>query len=222
MPHPSGGGGVRQRSRVAALVKPGQGGYAGAMDGFNDRSSAAVLLATRRSGKARDLVAPGPDAAALRDILGAAMRVPDHGKLTPWRFVTVAAARRAALSDAMVAILASERPDAGPQDVAATRAFALQAPALVVVLARPNTASPIPEWEQLLSVGAACGLLCIAAHAHGFVANWLTGWPAYSPGITALLGEPGETIAGYFFIGSQARRLEERPRPDYDAVVRDW
>lgn len=192
------------------------------MDAFNDRTSPAALLATRRSGKARDLVAPGPDAATLRAILAAAMRVPDHGKLAPWRFVTVAAHRRAALSDAMVAVLAAEKPDAARVEIDAVRNFAVQAPTLVVVLARPNPASPIPEWEQLLSVGAVCGLVCVAAHAEGFVANWLTGWAAYSPGVTALLGEPGDRIAGYFFIGSQARPLEERPRPDYAAVVRDW
>ena len=192
------------------------------MDAFNDTSSAAALLATRRSGKARDLVAPGPDAATLHAILAAAMRVPDHGKLAPWRFVTVADDRRLALSDAMVAALARERPGAAGVELAAVRGFALQAPCLVVVMARPDLSKPIPEWEQQLSVGAACGLLCVAAHAHGFVANWLTGWAAYSPGVAAVLGETGERVAGFFFIGSQARPLEERPRPNYDAVVRGW
>ena len=192
------------------------------MDTFNDRRSAAALLATRRSGKARDLVAPGPDAATLHAILSAAMRVPDHGKLAPWRFVTVADDRRPALSDAMVTALALERPGASQVEIDAVRGFALQAPCLVVVLARPNLAKAIPEWEQLLSVGAACGLLCVAAHAHGFVVNWLTGWAAYSPGVAAALGEAGERIAGFFFIGSPARPLEERPRPEYNTVVRDW
>ena len=206
----------------AAVAKRRGGGYGGSMDAFNDLSSPAALLATRRSGKARDLVAPGPDSATLRAIVGAAMRVPDHGKLAPWRFVIIADRRRAALSDAMVAALANERPAAAPIEIDAVRGFALQAPCLVVVLARPNLAKAIPEWEQQLSVGAACGLLCLAAHAHGFVANWLTGWAAYSPGVTTALGEAGERIAGFFFIGSQARPLEERPRPDYDAVVRDW
>jgi nitroreductase len=206
----------------ATVAKRGCGRYAGGMDAFNDRTSTATLLATRRSGKARDLVAPGPDAVTLRAILSAAMRVPDHGKLAPWRFVTVADDRRAALSEAMVAALAQERPGAAQVEIDGARGIALQAPCLVVVLARPDPSRPIPEWEQLLSVGAACGLLCVAAHAHGFVANWLTGWAAYSPGVTAALAEPGERIAGYFFIGSQARPLEERPRPDYDAVVRCW
>lgn len=192
------------------------------MDSFNDLASAAALLATRRSGKARDMAAPGPDPATLRTILATAMRVPDHGKLAPWRFVVIDDDRRQALSDAMVAAYMAEKPGAGRLESDAIRNFALQAPCLVVVMARPDPASHIPEWEQLLSVGAACGLLCVAAHAHGFVANWLTGWAAYASAITELLGEPGERIAGYMFIGSQARPLEERPRPDYDVVVRRW
>ena len=196
--------------------------YLGAMDSFNDLASPATLLATRRSGKARDMLAPGPDAATLRAILSAAMRVPDHGKLAPWRFVVVGDDRRQALSDTMVAALRAEKPDAGRLETDAIRSFALQAPCLVVVLARPEPASHIPEWEQMLSVGAACGLLCVAAHAQGFVANWLTGWPAYAPGVVNAIAEPGERIAGYFFIGTPARPLEERPRPDYDAVVRVW
>jgi nitroreductase len=192
------------------------------MDSFNDSTTAATLLATRRSGKARDMVAPGPDATALGAILAAAMRVPDHGKLAPWRFVVIGDHRRNALSEAMVAAYVDEKPDAGRLEIDAIRGFALQAPCLVVVMARPDRASHIPEWEQLLSVGAACGLLCVAAHAHGFVANWLTGWAAYAPAITALIGEPGERIAGYVFIGTPARPLEERPRPDHDMVVRSW
>jgi len=210
-----------QRSK-AAVAQPCGGGYADSMDAFNNLASASSLLATRRSGKARNMIAPGPDAAALRTILGAAMRVPDHGKLAPWRFVVIGDDRRQALSDAMVAALAAEKPGAGRLETDAIRSFALQAPCLVVVLARPDPASHIPEWEQSLSIGAACGLLCVAAHAEGFVANWLTGWAAYSPGVVAAIAEPGERIAGYFFIGTPTRPLEERPRPEYDAVVRDW
>lgn len=192
------------------------------MDSFNDLTSPATLLATRRSGKARDLVAPGPDAAALRAILTSAMRAPDHGKLAPWRFVVIGDDRREALSALMVAAYVAEKPDAGRLEIDAIRNFALQAPALVVVMARPHLESHIPEWEQLLSAGAVCGLLCVAASAHRFVANWLSGWPAYAPGVLAALAEPGERIAGYVFIGTAARPLEERPRPDYDDVVRVW
>ena len=192
------------------------------MTGFNDTTSAAALLATRRSGKARDMVAPGPDAAQLRAILGTAMRVPDHGKLAPWRFVTVAEDQRAALSELMEAAYVTEKPDAGRLERDAIRGFAFEAPTLVIVLSKVNPESHIPAWEQELSAGAATMQLCNAAHARGFVANWLTGWPAYAPGVLAVLAEPNERIAGYVFIGTASRGLEERPRPDYDMIVRAW
>jgi nitroreductase len=189
---------------------------------FNDNSSAARLLATRRSGKARDMIEPGPDAEQLRAILGTAMRVPDHGKLAPWRFVTIAADQREAFNTALEAAYVAEKPEAGRLEREAVRAFGVPAPAMVVVLSRPDTTSHIPLWEQELSAGGATTMLCAAAHANGFVANWLTGWAAYSPGVHALIAEPGERIAGFVFIGSPAKPLEERPRPEYEAVVRAW
>ena len=192
------------------------------MDAFNDRTSPAALLATRRSGKARDLVAPGPDAATLRAIVAAAMRVPDHGKLAPWRFVTVGQDQREAMAAALEAIYVAEKPDAGRLEREAARGFAVQAPCLVIVLSCPERTSHIPVWEQELSAGAATTMLCAAAHAQGFVANWLTGWACYSPGVAALVGEPGERIAGFVFIGTVSKPLEERPRPDMASVVREW
>ncbi|OYU14223.1 MAG: nitroreductase [Alphaproteobacteria bacterium PA4] len=192
------------------------------MDSFNDLTSAATLLATRRSGKARDMVAPGPTPAQLQAILGTAMRVPDHGKLAPWRFVIVDDAEREAFGAGLLAAYLAEKPGAGRLEQDAVRAFARQAPTLVIVLSRPDPASHIPVWEQELSAGAATTMLCVAAHAHGFVANWLTGWATYSPAVQALVGEAGERIAGFGFIGTQDKPLEERPRPAFDSVVRHW
>jgi nitroreductase len=189
---------------------------------FNDNSCAAQLLATRRSGKARDMVGPGPDASQLRAILTTATRVPDHGKLAPWRFVTVGADQRDALAAGLEAAYIAEKPGAGRLEREAARGFAINAPCLVIALSRPDTSSHIPLWEQELSAGAATTMLCVAAHAHGFVANWLTGWAAYSPAVHALVAEPGERIAGFVFIGTAAKPLEERPRPEFDAVVRAW
>ena len=192
------------------------------MDRFNDLATPAALLASRRSGKARDMIAPGPGPVQLRAILAVAMRVPDHGKLAPWRFVTVAPDRRAALSAAMEAAYRAEKPDAGRLEIDAARGFALEAPCLVVALSAPDTRSHIPTWEQELSAGAATMQLINAAHAHGFVANWLTGWAAYSPGVAVLFARPGERIAGFVFIGTAGRPLDERPRPDFAAIVRAW
>jgi nitroreductase len=190
------------------------------MDSFNDRSTTTALLATRRSGKARDMVAPGPDAAQLAAIIAAAARVPDHGKLNPWRFVVVA--DRDAFAALLLDAYRTERPAAGRLEVEAVDQFARFAPTLVVAIHTPRD-SHIPAWEQQLSMGAACQNLLLAAHAHGFVGNWLTGWAAYSPAVLAGLGGAApERIAGFFFIGTQARALEERPRAAPDSVICHW
>ncbi len=189
---------------------------------FNDLGSPARLLATRRSGKPRDMIAPGPSADQLRAILESAIRVPDHGKLAPWRFVIVEADRRAAFADLLQRAYRETKADPGKAEVDAIDQFAHQAPALVVALSKPAHASHIPIWEQELSAGAACMNLLLATHATGFVGGWLTGWAAYSRTVRDAFGDGDERIAGFIFIGSPAREPEERPRPDFDAVVRTW
>lgn len=189
---------------------------------FNDLSSPLALLHSRRSGKPRDMIAPGPDAAQLDAILTAAIRVPDHGKLAPWRFVVVAADQREALATLLTSAYRAEKPEAGRLEVEAMVQFAHQAPALVVALSTPVAGSKIPVWEQELSSGAACMNLLTAAHALGFVASWLTGWPAYSDAVRDAFGGAEARIAGFIFIGSPGRPLEERPRPEFDSVVSKW
>lgn len=189
---------------------------------FNNTSSPLALLHTRRSGKPRDMIAPGPDAAQLRAIMEAAIRVPDHGKLNPWRFVIIGNDQRDRLSDLLTQAYRAEKPEAGRLEVEAMDQFARQAPALVVALSTPVAGSKIPLWEQELSVGAACMNLLNAAHATGFVGSWLTGWPTYSDAVRDAFGGLDDRIAGFIFIGSPSRDLEERPRPDYDSVVKNW
>lgn len=185
---------------------------------FNDRSTPLSLLATRRSGKPRDLVAPGPDAGQLADILTIAARTPDHGKLFPWRFVTIT--DRTAFA-ALLHRAAAGDPDA-PAPVALDQ-FAQQAPVLVAVLYTPVRPSKIPEWEQQLSAGAACMNLLHAAHAMGFAGGWLTGWASYRDEVlTALGGAAGDRIAGFLFLGTPAGEQSERPRPEHDEVCRFW
>jgi nitroreductase len=189
---------------------------------LNDRSSILALLATRRSGRPRDLVAPGPSAVELRQILAAAMRTPDHGKLHPWRFVHVAQQRRgdfAALLDRAYRI---DNPEPRRLELEANERFAYQAPELVVALSSPTEGHKIPVWEQQLSCGAACMNLLLAAHALGYAGGWVTGWAAYSPAVLEALGRTGERIAGFLFLGTPGAELEERPRPDYDDVVSEW
>lgn len=191
---------------------------------FNDISSALTLLQTRRSGKARDMIAPGPDAAQLADILAIATRVPDHGKLAPWRFVVIRNDQRGAFAELLVSAYCAERPDAGRLELEAMHSFAHHAPTLVVMLFTPVAESKIPLWEQQLSMGAAAMQLLNAAHAHGFVANWLTGWPAQSQAVARALGADGphDRIAGFVFMGTAAKALEERPRPEKSQVIRHW
>ena len=190
---------------------------------LNDRATTIDLLLSRRSGKPRDMIAPGPDADELAVMLRAAARVPDHGKIAPWRFIVVPPAARGDFAAMLEQALATERPDVDARDLEDARLFALQAPALVAVLSVPDRAHKIPVWEQELSAGIAAYNMELAAHAFGYVAGWLTGWAAYSPAVYAALGgEPGGRVAGFLFFGTPARPIEERPRPSIEAVTRVW
>ncbi len=189
---------------------------------FNDLSTPLTHLATRRSGKPRDLVAPGPDSAALERICALAARTPDHGKLAPWRFVIVDADKRAALARVIADAYRAERPEAKRIEIEALEQFAHQAPALVVVLSSPRVDSKIPLWEQELSAGAACMNLLHAAHAMGYAGGWLTGWPTFSDRVRDAFGAAPERLAGFIFIGTPGKPLEERPRPDPAAVISHW
>jgi nitroreductase len=189
---------------------------------LNDRSSMLALLRTRRSGRPRDMVEPGPDADQLRQILEIAMRVPDHGKLAPWRFVYVPEQRRADFAELLHRAHRKENPDPARLEIEAVDRLARQAPSLVVALSSPVEGTKIPVWEQELSCGAACMNLMIAAHALGFVAGWITGWPCYSEEVRQAFARGKERIAGFIYIGTPAHELEERPRPAYDQVVSEW
>jgi nitroreductase len=187
---------------------------------FNDLTSPATYLATRRSGKPRDMIAPGPDSRQLRAILSLAMRTPDHGKLFPWRFVVIA--DRKALTELLAKVFLAANPDARPAQIEAATAFAAMAPTLVTLLYAPQISAKISDWEQQMSVGAVGMNLLHAAHASEFVASWITGWACYDETVCSALCEGGEQLAGFFFIGTPAQALEERPRPDYEGVVRHW
>jgi nitroreductase len=187
---------------------------------FNDTRSLPSYLASRRSGKPRDMVAPGPDAAMLDAMLGLAIRTPDHGKLFPWRFIKVA--DRDALAALFESAFLAANPDARKAQVEAAVAPAHMAPTLVILLYAPQESPKIPLWEQQMSVGAVGMNLLHAAHAYGFVGSWITGWACYDPIITAAVCEGNERIAGFFFIGTAGQPLEERPRPDLDTIVRSY
>jgi len=189
---------------------------------LNDRSSTLALLATRRSGRPRDLGPPGPSPEELAEILAIAMRSPDHGKLHPWRFVHVAPEQRDAFAALLDTAYRIDNPAPGRLELEANQRFAHQAPELIVALSSPTPDHKIPVWEQQLSCGAACMNLVLAAHALGYAAGWVTGWAAYSPAVLAAFGHPGERIAGFIFLGTPGIELEERLRPERDEVVSEW
>lgn len=189
---------------------------------FNDLTSISHYLATRRSGKARELVTPGPDNEELGKILALAARTPDHGKLFPWRFVIIEREQRTAFAHMLETAFLSANPDARPIQVEAATAMAHLAPSLIILLHAPQESSKINAREQLLSTGAVAMNLLHAAHAHGYVANWITGWAAYDENVRRNICEADEDIAGFFFIGTAQNPLEERPRPEMEQIVRHW
>lgn len=183
---------------------------------------ALTALLTRRSVKAAELADPAPDDKQLQHILTAGTRVPDHGKLAPWRIRVLHKAGQAALAERVAEAFARQHPDATDKQLAFEKQQMLRAPLLLVVLFTPLE-SHIPLWEQQLSVGAVCMNLIHATHAQGFAANWLTEWPAYSAEIAQALGaESKDSIAGFIYIGTPTTKPDDRPRPELNVVATEW
>ncbi len=189
---------------------------------LNDRSSLLSLLKTRRSAKPRLITGSGPTGRDLDEILAIAARTPDHGKLTPWRFVVIGDAQRDAFGALLRQALADEDDCAPIAKHNKEDEFAHYGGTLVVLVSAPAANHKIPLWEQELSCGAAGMNLMLGAQALGYDVGWVTGWRAYSPRVTAALCEPGEKIAGFIFIGHSSVDLDERPRPELADVVRHW
>lgn len=182
------------------------------------------LLARRRSVKPDKMIEPGPDAAQLEQILTIAARVPDHKKLVPWRFIVFSGSARAAFGEKIAAAcLAEERETPSAFRLETERKRLMRAPVVVAVISRVVPKPGAPEWEQLLSAGAACYNLCVAANASGFVTSWLTEWIAYSPAIRGDLGlAENERVAGFVYIGTKSDEPEERERPVLADIVSHW
>jgi nitroreductase len=189
---------------------------------LNDRSSIISFLETRRSAKPRELVGAGPTAPELERMLTIAARTPDHGTLTPWRFITVGTDQRDAFAALLAEALAEDNPEATDAHRQKEHDFAHYAGQLVVLVSAPVPDHKIPVWEQELSCGAACMDLLLAAHALGYVAGWVTGWRAYSERVRNAFCGPGERIAGFIFIGQPGREMEDRARPALANVWREW
>jgi nitroreductase len=181
---------------------------------------ALKLLTTRRSFKAAELGEPGPSAAEIDTLLTVASRVPDHGKLTPWRFIVFEGEARRAAGAAIAAAFRAKYPDAKPEHVEAERGRLMRAPLVIAVVSRAAPHEKIPEWEQVLSAGAAAMSLVLAAHALGYGANWITEWYAYDRGVLDTLGlAPHERIAGFVHIGRPPDPPADRPRPPLSEIA---
>ena len=181
---------------------------------------ALELLKTRRSFKAAELTGPAPSAAEIDTLLTVASRVPDHGKLVPWRFIVFEGEARRAAGAAIVAAFHTKYPDAKPEQAEAERARLERAPLVIAVVSRAAPHVKIPEWEQILSAGAACLNLEIAANALGYRSNWVTEWCAYDRRFCDALGLAAhEKIAGFIHIGRPSVAIEDRARPALEQVA---
>ncbi|PLX37112.1 MAG: nitroreductase [Hyphomicrobiales bacterium] len=180
------------------------------------------FLLTRRSVAALNLAEPAPEGETLRALLTAAARVPDHGKLAPWRFILFrgpAAETAGAKLEAMVAA----RGATDPELLAVERTRFTRAPLVVAVVSRAALHPKIPVWEQELSAGAVCMNLLLAAHAEGFAGQWLSEWYAFDDEAGAMLGlQEGERFAGFIHLGTQTEKPADRARPDLDSLITEW
>ena len=180
------------------------------------------LLLSRRSVVANLMEGPAPSAEDLREILEAGMRVPDHGRLVPWRFLLIRGDARHALGRVIGEAFRRDNPDVEEKRVELERKRLARAPVVVAVVSQVDKEAKIPEWEQVLSAGAACQNLLVAALSLGYAAQWLTEWYAYEPLLQEALGLRGDDrIAGFLYIGNAAP-LGDRARPEYEDVVSEW
>ncbi|MCV9965391.1 nitroreductase [Pararhizobium sp. BT-229] len=177
-------------------------------------------LATRRSIPAFQMGGPGPGTAEIEEMLKLASRVPDHGKLAPWRFIVYRGEERARLSAELAKMALAARPDLSEEMIKVENTRLTRAPVVVAVVSRAAPHFKVPEWEQLMSAGAVCLNLLMAANAHGYASNWLTEWYAFDEKAYPLLGvQPGERIAGFIHIGTPQVPPTERPRPELADIV---
>ena len=180
-------------------------------------------LDVRRSVPAKQLAPPGPDEATLLRMLQSAVRVPDHGKRVPFRFLRIAGDARIALGERLAARALERDPDAADSAIEKDRMRFAHAPVVIAVIARLGPDEKIPESERFSSAACVCFALLQAAQGCGMGAQWLTGWPAYDPAVLRLLGlDEHERIAGFLHIGTPKIEAPERERPDPRALLQDW
>lgn len=194
-----------------------------AREDLNDLSSPLSLLATRRSSLAKSMDEPGPGKTELSKLFEVALRVPDHGKLTPWRFIVFTDEGREKAGDVLAKRWRELNRDHGAETIEMQRSTFLRAPVVVGVVSSTVASAKIPDWEQELSAGALCQNLLLGAIAMGFGAQWITGWYAYDRDVLAAFGlSKSEKIAGFVYIGTAIEQPGDRPRPDHNELATFW
>jgi nitroreductase len=193
---------------------------AGQLEGSRALPDLIDLLKARRSVKPIEMTGPGPSPDELETILTLGARVPDHGKLVPWRFIVFEGDARAKAGDIFARIFKEKNPSATADQVEVERKRFLHAPLVIGVVSRARPHVKIPIWEQELSAGASAMNIVTAANALGYVTSWLTGWIAFDRAVLDALGlAPDERMAGFVHIGRAKRPPEERARPQLSSIV---
>lgn len=181
------------------------------------------FLEQRKSVPLGMVTGPGPSAAELRRLLTIAARVPDHGRLEPWRFVIYRPEHAKTIGEKLAARALEIHGTLPDEELARERNRLNRAPIAIGVVSKPVEHERIPAWEQFLSAGAVAMNLVTAATAHGFAANWITGWYSDDGPARAILGlAPDERMAGIVHIGHGPEKTPERPRPDVDALISEY
>ncbi len=181
------------------------------------------FLLSRRSIVVREMLGPGPTDADLEKILRAGMRVPDHGRLTPWRFKVIRGDAREKLGEILGTAYRKANPDCIDEQIEIEKERFSRAPIVIAVISHTNPQHKIPEWEQILSSGAACQNMLTAALSMGYAAQWITEWYAYNADVKAALGaEQNDRVAGFLYLGTMKDKPTDRERPEYGNIVSEW
>jgi nitroreductase len=181
---------------------------------------AIELLKFRRSVKPREMTAPGPTPAELDTILTIGARVPDHGKLAPWRFIVFEGDARVRAGELIAKVFANKNPQATPPEIEVEKKRLTDAPLVIGIVSFTKPHPKVPPWEQELSAGASAMNMVTAATALGYGACWLTGWFAFDRDALDALGlKADERFAGFIHIGTPSKPSEDRPRPALSDIV---
>jgi nitroreductase len=181
---------------------------------------AIELLKTRRSVKPREMTGPGPSPADLETILTIGARVPDHGKLAPWRFIVFEGDSRARAGEVIAGVYARKNPNASPAEIEVEKKRMMDAPLVIGVVSLTKVHPKVPPWEQEMSAGASAMNIVTAATALGYGACWLSGWFSFDRDVLDGFGlRADEKLAGFIHIGNVTKSSDDRPRPSLSEIV---